>query len=326
MLHTRRAALFLTLYAAVVAYASLYPWEFHWNPHAPPLFWIPLRSRGFVLDFLLNILFYIPLGAAAFLAFDAGAVGLFIAVAAGFGLSLGIELAQRYTLRVGDFDDLTANTLGTVLGAATSFIWKRRHLSAPAFTKRIAPDGAVLATLWIVWNAFLLLPAASRRALPKEASPLAWSSLVNECIGVFALVIALRPHRRTAGRLLAPALLVWLAIQELRPFRWGARQDFSWLPFESLFYSRAEVYYPLLFQKLFFYTLVVWAMRLRGVGWLSAIGIPMAVLAAGEWAQRYLPARTPELTDLVLVAGGAFLLWVAEPQHSKVEVARARAD
>jgi hypothetical protein len=99
----------------------------------------------------------------------------------------------------------------------------------------------------------------------------------------------------------------------LTPFQLGVRQDFSWLPFEGLFYTRPELYYPLVFGKLFFYTAVVWAMRFRGGGWFWSVLIPVAVLAAGEAAQIYIPDRTPETTDLVLMAGGALLLWMAAP-------------
>ena len=38
------------------------------------------------------------------------------------------------------------------------------------------------------------------------------------------------------------------------------------------------------------------------------MAIPAFILAAGESAQRYLPGRTPESTDLALLAAGAFLL------------------
>jgi VanZ family protein len=61
----------------------------------------------------------------------------------------------------------------------------------------------------------------------------------------------------------------------------------------------------------------VWMMRFQrgshqqGV-WIRAVAIPGAVLAAGEAAQCWLPGRTPEVTDLALVAAGAFLLWLAD--------------
>jgi VanZ family protein len=41
---------------------------------------------------------------------------------------------------------------------------------------------------------------------------------------------------------------------------------------------------------------------------LWAFLAPATILAAGEYAQRYLPGRTAEITDLVLLAAGAILL------------------
>ena len=354
-LHARRAAVFLLLYAIAVAYGSLYPLVFHYSPNAAPLRWLPLSGRSFLLDFLLNIVFYVPLGAAAFLAFDGGAPSLFFAIATGFMLSFGIEEAQRYIpSRAADYNDLVANSLGTALGAIAAYVWQRAHRRwiPPALVRRFAPQGLVLASLWLAWNGFLLLQLVGRRPLPSGDSPLGWMPAVNEVLGVAIIAIALRPsaspfsnpaqnapsaagllqpdHVRRAGRFalkntLAPVLLLWLAVQELIPFQWGVRQDFSWLPFEGLFYVRPEIYYPILFGKLFFYTVVVWAMRFRGAAWFWSISIPLAMLAGGEWAQTYIPDRTPETTDLVLAAGGAFLLWMAAPGLSQTQRTRYTA-
>ena len=314
-LYTRRGAVFLLLYMIAVVYGSLYPWVFHYNPHAAHLRWLPLSTGGFLLDFLLNIVFYVPLGAAAFLAFGGGAAGLFFAFATGFTLSFGVEQAQRYNAwRVGDYNDIVSNSLGTALGAIAAFAWKRahRHWIRPALARRFAPEGLVLAALWLAWNGFLLLPAVSRHPSQYGDSPPRWIPAVNEVLGIVTVAIALRPGVHPMKKALAPLFLLWLAVQELMPFQWGVRQDFSWLPFEGMLYARPEIYFPLVFGKLFFYTAVVWAMRFRGGGWFWAVLIPLAVLAAGEAAQIYIPDHTPETTDLVLMAGGAFLLWMAD--------------
>jgi hypothetical protein len=47
--------------------------------------------------------------------------------------------------------------------------------------------------------------------------------------------------------------------------------------------------------------------------------MPGVALAAGEAAQCWLPGRTPELTDLALVAGGAFLLWLADTPQAAAD-------
>ena len=62
----RRAALFCLFYLAGILYLSLYPWQFVAYPFARTLVWIPLSGRQVILDAFLNIVFYMPLGAAAF--------------------------------------------------------------------------------------------------------------------------------------------------------------------------------------------------------------------------------------------------------------------
>ena len=107
----------------------------------------------------------------------------------------------------------------------------------------------------------------------------------------------------------APLLVAWLAFEELRPFHFhGPPQQFGWLPFVSWFAGASESYYGVIFGKLFFYTAIVWTLRESKLRWLWAVAIPAFVLAAGEAAQCYLPGRTPESTDLTLLAAGAFLL------------------
>ncbi|HEY6387712.1 MAG TPA: VanZ family protein [Candidatus Acidoferrum sp.] len=346
-----RALVFLAVYVATVLYICLYPWEFNWSRHVYPLMWLPLNSRFEILDFVLNIVLYVPVGAAACLALRGRAAGLLFAIPLGFALSFGVEWTQRFDfLRVGNLDDLTSNTLGTALGAIiTALAWKKLPRSDYG-------GGIVLAALWMVWNGFLLLPEFSHHALPREGSSVAWFSSINAFAGFLALSIAVRPHwvlpailalapipalighplalveRLLAGaaalalarlirprdaRWLALALLLWLAFQEFEPFRFTASNDFQWLPFVSLFPSDAAVYYPIVFEKAFFYTAIVWMLRFQGASsqeasWIWAVAMPGVVLATGEAAQCWLPGRTPELTDLALVAGGAFLLWLAD--------------
>jgi VanZ family protein len=340
-----RALIFLAVYAAAVLYICLYPWEFDWSRHVDPLMWMPLNSRFEILDFLLNIVLYVPVGAAACLGLGGRASGLLLAIPLGFALSFGVEWTQRFDfLRSGNLDDLTSNTLGTALGATiTALAWGKLPRSGYS-------GGIVLAALWMVWNGFLMLPEFSHHALPREGST-AWFSSINASAGFLALSIALRPHwvapailalapipalighplplverllavtaalalarliRPRDARWLTPALLLWLAFQEFEPFRFTASNDFEWLPFASLFPSDAPVYYPIVSEKAFFYTAIVWMMRFQGASWLRALAMPGLVLAAGEAAQCWLPGRTPELTDLALVAGGAFLLWLAD--------------
>lgn len=107
-------------------------------------------------------------------------------------------------------------------------------------------------------------------------------------------------------------LTAWLIFEEFRPFQTGADNGFAWAPFGSWYAVAGLSYYPIIFGKLFLYTSVLWWHRTAGRGWAMAIALPAVVLAVGEWAQQYLPGRTPESTDLAVLAAGAVLLALAE--------------
>jgi len=155
----------------------------------------------------------------------------------------------------------------------------------------------------MVWQAFLFLP---RYGPPTEISQV--------MAGLLTLVVIALPWRHWA---IAVVLLAWLAIGELQPYQFVTPpQPFLWLPFESWFTGAADSYYGILFWKLFFFTAILWMERRARIGWIWALAAPGLILALGEFAQCYLPGRTPETTDLVLLAIGAVLLNLAEP-HNK---------
>jgi hypothetical protein len=102
---------------------------------------------------------------------------------------------------------------------------------------------------------------------------------------------------------------MWLVVEEFRPFAIAPQmQPFTWAPFQSWYAGSSLGYYQILFGKLFLYLSVVWGLRERSLGLGWAVGIPAVILAAGEWAQQYLVGRTPESTDVVLLAAAAVLL------------------
>ena len=114
----------------VIAYGSLYPFEFRIPPNGiGPVStflasWNERPGRG---DFLANILLYLPLGFFFVLGLERGPrrVGkLAMVVLAGAMLSLSVELTQYYDAgRVTSATDFYSNTLGTLLGglAALAF-------------------------------------------------------------------------------------------------------------------------------------------------------------------------------------------------------------
>ena len=81
--------------------------------------YIPFASEG-VVTYALNVIMFLPLGFLLPLLWP-GYRRLGKTALTGLGMSVLIEVLQLFSLRTTDIDDLTMNTLGTVLGYA---FWK----------------------------------------------------------------------------------------------------------------------------------------------------------------------------------------------------------
>ena len=156
------------IYAALIVYASLYPFEgwrsqgVDWTAFlfAPwPRYW-----TGF--DVLANVLGYAPLGFIGVLALKRSARHLpavTLAVLAGAALSLGMESMQLFLpARVPSNVDGCLNTLGTLAGALTAWILERfgfldrwSRFRATWFM----PDARGSLVLLALWPVALLFPA-----------------------------------------------------------------------------------------------------------------------------------------------------------------------
>lgn len=80
---------------------------------------------GFIKNFLLNTLLFIPLGMMLPILWSK--CGNFRhTLFFGLGLSALIETLQIFTLRLSDIDDLIANTLGAAAGFGITWLWNHR--------------------------------------------------------------------------------------------------------------------------------------------------------------------------------------------------------
>ena len=112
------------------------------------------------LDFILNILFFSPLGAGLFLA----GVAPGFAVAAGGALSLLVETIQYFVLvgRDASLGDLLANTLGTALGVAVArAVWSTHAPPVPAVAQRWLAGALALGYAGLALGGWSLEPSAS---------------------------------------------------------------------------------------------------------------------------------------------------------------------
>jgi VanZ family protein len=145
--------------ALIIAYGSLYPFQFHAHDGVGPLrtllaTWHKRPGRG---DFLANILLYMPLGYFCALAFGARLTLLrrvALALACGFALSVAMELLQYYDDRDTEATDVYSNSLGALLGAGCAFLHPGRLLKGGGW--RV--EARIPLMLLAAWAAYKLFP------------------------------------------------------------------------------------------------------------------------------------------------------------------------
>jgi VanZ family protein len=156
------------------------------------------------------------------------------------------------------------------------------------------------------WPAMGLLCLPLRMFLPGRT--LALHEILGgllACLGWILLRDRLR--MRTVVWLLASAIL----LRELAPFHFSSSPSpFSWIPFAPTFDSERQSALVILFRKAFDYGTMVWLLGERGLSYARAGIAVAAVLAVLEGLQRYLPGRTPEITDAVLTLLLTGILWI----------------
>jgi VanZ family protein len=134
-----------------------------------------------------------------------------------------------------------------------------------------------------------------------------------ELVALAAMFVMLPFMRRlpTARRLLVLglALAIVIVVQGLEPWRLDATaHDFSWVPFKSSLSDALEVNISVLLEKCFWYASLVWLLTQR-TGALAASAVATTLLVAAiEFVQIWLPGRSAEVTDPLLVLAAAGLL------------------
>lgn len=116
-------------------------------------------------------------------------------------------------------------------------------------------------------------------------------------------LVGIAIEMRMADRALGAVLLAYLLISQLAPFTFLAgdqTQQFTWTPFKQLMQLSYQSAVRILFSKIFLYGLTIY-MLYRRLGLLApSVAITAVLVALGEWAQVYMPSRTPETLDPLL--------------------------
>lgn len=141
----------------------------------------------------------------------------------------------------------------------------------------------------------------------------------SELVGLAALFLLLPLMNRqpTARRLLilCLALTTIIVLQGLEPWHIDTtRRAFSWVPFLNSVSDLLQVNINVLLEKFFWYASLVWLLAQRS-GALGLVGLGVAALVGGiECLQMWMPGRSAEITDPLLVLAAAGLIHLLDPK------------
>ena len=145
------------------------------------------------------------------------------------------------------------------------------------------------------------------------------AEVVGGLVGALAW-ICLVSHLRTRAVTVTALFVMGVVLQTLEPFQFtSVPREFGWIPFRSFLQGSMQVAVLSFFEKVFTYGCLVWLLTRVGFSWLSATACGAALVMTLRLAQVYLPGRSAEITDvimLVIVAGIMKLISEANvPRH-----------
>jgi VanZ family protein len=165
--------------------------------------------------------------------------------------------------------------------------------------------------------ALILLLPAQILILTLQPTP---AVIIGAAIG--AAAFCFWGESRAIKRPLGWIFLGLLLARGLVPFHLLAQpQNFIWIPFGASLTSTWQSGIQVLIGKAFYYGTAIWLLRTGGMRMRNATIVVALVLAAIEAAQRYLPDRTPEVTDPIMAILLGLGLWaMAHPQRAKLKM------
>ena len=166
-------------------------------------------------------------------------------------------------------------------------------------------------TFWALFATLAVVSLGSRLLFVGQT--LAPSELLGAALAL-PVIVWLRGSTHSASRTpLLGIVGVALLVSGLAPFQFAATsQPFNWMPFAELADGPVDDLYLGGLERLFIAIGIVW------IAAGSALGVGLGTLAllclglAIEFAQRWLPARVPDTTDLVVMVLAAILVRIAQ--------------
>lgn len=174
---------------------------------------------------------------------------------------------------------------------------------------------------WVVFMRLGRYSLAQRLSAPQVAlactgillcTPLFADQLLRptHVIGL-AVAMALYPLLNRGAASLGLLVLILassIILSALSPFELGAPQPFEWLPFSGSLTGDMLSNIAALIEKCFLYGTLLFFLRYLGASRSVSIWGVCLTLLALEWLQRWIPTRTPEITDPLLALLLAYLL------------------
>lgn len=162
----------------------------------------------------------------------------------------------------------------------------------------------------LFWWAFMLLGAFS---LVAPLVILNQHLSFDECLGLMgALILMVCTIKIPLSTLAKPAFhLLWILIliAALGPFTFTENaQTFHWIPFTGFLETGSEQGSISFARKLFIYTGTLWLAVLGGIKLKNGVIILLYVTILSECLQRYLPTRTSEITEPLMVLISALVV------------------
>ena len=166
----------------------------------------------------------------------------------------------------------------------------------------------------------LLLPAVLLARIAIGNIVLSPAEVVGGVLGVL-LWIAVVGRLRARPALIAALFIGAVMLQALEPFHFlAASRRFGWIPFLSFIDSPRETAVRSFLEKSFNYGALIWLMVRAGCSLRMAAALGGGMVLGLRLAQVYLPGRSAEITDaimLLMLAGMMKLLEEAPPAEKK---------
>jgi VanZ family protein len=329
----------LTILLVLIVYGSLFPFQFH-RDHTPILAWTYAHGADGIRDTVLNLIVYLPVGymVARRSRRPVLTATLLVGAISGF-----CECLQAFDQgRVSSLPDWLLNTTGGALGpviaarlgAALTPEVGVVALAVLARTFPFFPDlhqhiarfhiDQMLFTA-VDWLAINCAVRSSRKlallilVVPAQGFLLDQSTSLGSIAGaLLALALSgwkLRPQQ------LAPVMLLSVIARELAPFTFVSLPvSFHWVPFETFLDGGGA---GVFLSKLSLYVLALWLLSPDTKGLWRTAACVSGLLLVLELIQCYIPGRTPDISDAVIVLIAAACL--AELRHADSAAAQPLA-